>query len=268
MGSKKSQQRKQRAEGGAGGGGGQSKKSAEDGAGGGTLWPMIKHLLVVVLAVGLYYAPSLASSREAAVDGRGNVVVDEGGTVEGSKATVVDDAEVEVAAVDPTVPKDEQLVITIANESPYRVDVYFDDGSYGAHISILEVGGSTGINSFIGHRFFVTRHGVKEGLFAHGGTDRESRLRFEVGRRDQVFVVPEHARPSGNPCQDRFGVCKKQAEQGMCERSPGWMIVHCCESCDPYLNSSELIDPAKRCSKEQLKTPDPVWQPGDLNKVG
>jgi hypothetical protein len=32
------------------------------------------------------------------------------------------------------------------------------------------------------------------------------------------------------------------------------MIVHCCESCDPYLNARELIDPKKRCSKEQLDT--------------
>lgn len=45
------------------------------------------------------------------------------------------------------------------------------------------------------------------------------------------------------------------------------MIVHCCESCDPYLNSSELIDPKKRCSKEHLKTPDNVWKAGDLNKL-
>lgn len=272
MGGGKKSQRKQRA---GGGGGGESKQSkggqspsAEDG--GSTLWPMIKHLLVVVLAVGLYYAPSLASSGEAAVDGLGNVAVDGGGTVESKaaaegKAAAVDDAE--VAAVDPTVPLDEQLVITITNESPYRVDVYFDDGSYGVHISILEQGGSTSINSYIGHKFFVTRHGVKEGLFAHGGTEDERRLRFDVGRRDQKFVVPDHARPSDNPCLDRFGICKQQADAGMCERSPGWMIVHCCESCDPYLNSSELIDPAKRCSKEQLKTPDPVWRPGDLNKL-
>ena len=269
MGSKKTQQRKQRA-GGGGGGGGQTKKgegqspSAEDG--GNALWPMIKHLLVVVLAVGLYYAPSLASSGEAAVDGLGNVAVDGGGTVAPESKAADDDAEA-AAEVDPAVPLDEQLVITIANESPYRVDVYFDDDSYGVHISILEQGGSTAINSYIGHKFFVTRHGVKEGLFAHGGTEGERRLRFEVGQRDQRFVVPEHARPSDNPCLDRFGICRQQAESGACERSPGWMIVHCCESCDPYLNSRELIDPAKRCSKEQLKTPDPVWQPGDLNKV-
>ena len=59
------------------------------------------------------------------------------------------------------VPKDEQLSITITNHSPYRVDVYFDDNDYGAFISTLEQNGSTGVNSFVGHSFFVTRHGVK-----------------------------------------------------------------------------------------------------------
>ena len=57
--------------------------------------------------------------------------------------------------------KDEQLSITITNHSPYRVDVYFDDNDYGDFISTLEQNESTGINSFVGHSFFVTRHGVK-----------------------------------------------------------------------------------------------------------
>lgn len=65
-------------------------------------------------------------------------------------------------AVDESIPKeDEQLSITITNHSPFRVDVYFDDNDYGAFISTLEQNGSTGINSFVGHSFFVTRHGVK-----------------------------------------------------------------------------------------------------------
>jgi hypothetical protein len=90
---------------------------------------------------------------------------------------------------------------------------------------------------------------------------------FTVGKRDQKFIIPEHAAPSTDPCQDRFSICKEQASSGGCERSPGWMIVHCCKSCDPYLNSKELIDPAKRCSKEQLKTPENIWKAGDLNKM-
>ena len=104
-------------------------------------------------------------------------------------------------------------------------------------------------------------------MFADPGTENEKRLTFNVGQRDQQFIVPENAAPSTNRCQDRFGICQQQAQNGACERSPGWMIVHCCESCDPYLNASELIDPKKRCSKEHLKTPPNAWAAGDLNKL-
>ena len=45
------------------------------------------------------------------------------------------------------------------------------------------------------------------------------------------------------------------------------MIVHCCQSCDPYLESSKLIDPKVRCSKDHLLTPEPVWKEGDLNRM-
>ena len=100
----------------------------------------------------------------------------------------------------------------------------------------------------------ATNAGVKEGIFTSPGTEQERRLTFDVGRRDQVFVVPADAGPSRSPCQDRFAICQSQAASGACERNPGWMIVHCCESCEPHLNSRELIDPKKRCSKEQLNT--------------
>ena len=125
--------------------------------------------------------------------------------------------------VDPSIPLDEALSITITNQSPFRIDIYFDDNDYGSFMATLEKHESTGLNSFIGHSFFVTRHGVKEGLFADPGTDHEKRLKFKVGQRDQVFVVPENAAPSTNRCQDRFGICKSQAASGGCERSPGWM---------------------------------------------
>lgn len=168
--------------------------------------------------------------------------------------------------VDLTMSPDEETSITITNQSPFRIDVYYDDNDYGAFITTLEENESTGINSYLGHSFFVTRHGVKEGLFANAGTDYEERLKFDVGQRDQVFLVPQNAAPSTNRCQDRFSICKQQAANGACERSPGWMIVHCCESCDPHINASELINPKKRCTKEHLKTPPNAWGPGDLNK--
>lgn len=199
----------------------------------------------------------LTTAAAATSGGKGEAVIDEYGNVVTSDGS----------GVAPAISPDEQLTISITNQSPYRIDVYFDDGEYGSLISTLEEDDSTGINSFIGHTFFVTRHGVKEGLFAEPGADDEKRLIFDVGQRNQVFIVPESSGPSTNPCQDRFSICKSQAKNGGCQRSPGWMIVHCCESCDQHLNASELIDPKKRCSKEQLNTPENVWKAGDLNKL-
>ena len=60
------------------------------------------------------------------------------------------------------IPADEELNISIENRSPFRVDVYYDDGEYGSFISTLEKDAATGINSYKGHTFFVTRHGVKQ----------------------------------------------------------------------------------------------------------
>ena len=191
---------------------------------------------------------AMATIGEATIDELGNVVSD-------------------ISGVDPTILPNEELNIVVVNQSPHRVDLYFDDDDYGDYMGSLDEDESTSIKSFLGHSFFVTRHGVKEKLFEYGGTDHEKALVFDVVQRNQIFTIPPNAAPSSNKCQDRFAICKTQAENGACARSPGWMIVHCCESCDPYLNASELIDPKKRCSKEHLKTPENVWMPGDLNKL-
>ena len=45
------------------------------------------------------------------------------------------------------------------------------------------------------------------------------------------------------------------------------MIVHCCVSCDADLNSSRLIDPKIRCSREHLNTTETRWGPGDLHRL-
>lgn len=66
-------------------------------------------------------------------------------------------------------------------------------------------------------------------------------------------------------CADRFGdYCKTNAANGECDRSPGWMIVHCPRSC----NACELQDHNLRCKRENLDMdPEPVWQPGDLDEL-
>ncbi len=203
----------------------------------------MKIFRLLALAAAVLPASVSGSVSEATIDSAGNVITNDN-------------------SVDESIGKSEELKTHVLNLSQYRSDVYWDDGEYGALITTLDPEESGTLNTFLGHKFFVTRHGVKEGLFVD-----EKRLVFEVGQRDQKFYIPKNAAPSTNLCQDRFSVCKDYAKKGHCGRSPGWMIVHCCESCDEELNASELIDPKKRCSKEQLNTPEPVWKAGDLNKL-
>lgn len=155
--------------------------------------------------------------------------------------------------------------ITVLNKSKFRADLHWDDGRYGSHMSILEPGdGSARINTQVGHSFFVTRHGVKEGLY---DPETDEQYRFKASFNGETFEIRENAAPSSNPCQDRFSVCETEAARGACWSSPGWMIVHCCKSCDKDLDASKLIDPKVRCSKERLNITEPALQPGDLNKL-
>lgn len=162
-------------------------------------------------------------------------------------------------------PNDQQFTVRVINKSEFRADVYFDDGRYGANIVTVDANGGEAImNTFNRHRFFVTRHGVKEGLF-DPKTDEQHR--YQASKPGETFVIPETAAPSPNVCQDRFSICVNDAKMGKCLENPGWMIVHCCRSCDRDLDASRLVDPAIRCSRESLNITEPAWKPGDLNKL-
>jgi hypothetical protein len=155
--------------------------------------------------------------------------------------------------------------ITVVNKSHYRADLHWDDGRYGTHMAILDAeSGKTRIDTQQGHSFFITRHGVKEGLY---DPETDAQHRFTASFHGETFEIPETAAPSSNPCQDRFSICEQEAARGACWSSPGWMIVHCCKSCDKHLDASNLIDPKVRCSKERLNITEPAWQSGDLNKL-
>eukprot|EP00591_Stephanopyxis_turris_P006121 CAMPEP_0195521286 /NCGR_PEP_ID=MMETSP0794_2-20130614/18381_1 /TAXON_ID=515487 /ORGANISM="Stephanopyxis turris, Strain CCMP 815" /LENGTH=452 /DNA_ID=CAMNT_0040650807 /DNA_START=44 /DNA_END=1402 /DNA_ORIENTATION=+ len=159
----------------------------------------------------------------------------------------------------------ERFTVSVLNKSKFRVDLYWDDGRFGTSVATLEAKGGTGkVDTFHGHRFFVTRHGVKEGLF---DPETDTQHRYEASIPGETFVIPESAAPSSNLCQDRFSICESEAERTGCTSGIGWMIVHCCKSCDKYVDSARLIDPKVRCSKENLNTTDAVWKPGDLNQL-
>jgi hypothetical protein len=157
--------------------------------------------------------------------------------------------------------------VTVVNESTFRADIYWDDGRFGTHLSIVEPqGGRATLNANNEHVFFVTRHGVREGLF---DVRTDEPYTFSFSHPGQVVTIPHDAAPSPNPCHDRYSICPTEAKRGSCETTPGWMIVHCCQSCDTYssIDASRLIDPTMRCSKEHLNTTAPIWKAGDLNAL-
>ena len=73
----------------------------------------------------------------------------------------VDDEDGLIKSFDPN----EEVQVRIRNKSNYRADIYWDDGRYGTHMVALSTDESGVLNAYVGHSFFVTRHGVKEGLF-------------------------------------------------------------------------------------------------------
>lgn len=166
---------------------------------------------------------------------------------------------------------DEKFEITIRNLSQYRIDVYWDDGMYGNFIKTLSGYGKDeqlSLSTFLNHGFFVTRHGTKDLLYLNQVGDEQEQIRLEASHPNQEFVIPAKGVSSANdPCRDRFTMCAKQAEHGKCRDSPGWMIVHCCESCQQFLNSRELIDSKNRCSREHLNVTEPTWKPSDLDAL-
>lgn len=166
---------------------------------------------------------------------------------------------------DPGVAPNQQFQVQVVNESKFRVDVYWDDGRFGKVITTLnKLGDTATLNTFLGHAFFFTRHGVREGLF---DLEADKPYRFETNRPGETFVLPKQAAPSPNPCQDRYSICPQEAARGSCSVTPGWMIVHCCQSCNAYMDAESLVDPKVRCTPEHLNMTEPIWKPGDLNKL-
>ncbi|CAB9525882.1 Prolyl 4-hydroxylase subunit alpha-2 [Seminavis robusta] len=158
--------------------------------------------------------------------------------------------------------------VHLINKSVYRADIHWDNDSTGQVISNIEAGASLDLTVFPANKFFITRHGVKEGLF---DPLANRPLRFEPTKVGQTFVIPENAAPSDDKCIDRFDkACQDYAKAGKCWEQPGWMIVHCCQSCNEYspeLDAARLIDGSVRCTKENMNITEPVWKPGDLDAL-
>jgi len=166
----------------------------------------------------------------------------------------------------PNRPYGTQVDIGVKNEARIRADLYFDDGRFGSFIRTLNPGESFSIGTYVGHRFFWTSHGVRNQLVAGEG---EGILQEPLITGDiDAFTLPSDARPREGRCLDRYKVCAAEAARNGCHTNPGWMTVNCCESCDPHIGASELLDPNVRCGREQLGTQESLaWGPGDLNRM-
>lgn len=65
-------------------------------------------------------------------------------------------------------------------------------------------------------------------------------------------------------CNDRSDQCRGFADDGECDRNPGWMIINCPKSC----NACHLRDPKLRCDRNFLNiSTDPIYAPGDMNDM-
>jgi len=197
--------------------------------------------------------------------------INDNGDGAGSLQSYIDDETGEVKTFD----SKQQLKIELVNLSGFRTDVYWDDGKYGVQMLTVDAnGGRHTLHSFLGHGFFVTRHGVRENLYPEEVAGVEDLpLKFVIQKPNQRLVIPKGAAPlkgerlAKNRCVDRYGMCAQEAKRGTCIEAPGWMIVHCCKSCDEVLNASALLDVDARCNRKQLNMTGPAWEPGDLNRL-
>ena len=168
-----------------------------------------------------------------------------------------------------------KITISITNLSNYRADIHFDDGRFGKIAGTVSPNGgsSAPVETFVGHRFFITMHGVREGL-VDATTDEQ--LFFTVTNdnnndnevvNNMKFVIPKEATASKTKCKDRYPVCKSEAARGECTNNPGWMIVNCCASCEEKEGYGHLIDSEVRCTRERLNATKAAFDVGSLNDL-
>ena len=134
------------------------------------------------------------------------------------------------------------ITVTFINKSSYRADIHYDDGRFGklvgtVHESKKSDGPTTPtvmtISSHVGHRFFVTLHGVRESLVdpttdeqyfftIHDINDSSNNQEEEGGVE---FILPKNAAPSQTLCKDRYPICVTEAARGDCTNNPGWYVT-------------------------------------------
>ena len=191
------------------------------------------------------------------------------------------------------------------NDFEHAVSVHWDAPGPAAgddvHMFDMQRGERMGVNTFVGHKFYVTEVGSSEPLQYHvmassirqytfGGSDPSSTKQCDAttgvcdGDEDSLDAstgaavepvvgpkVPKGANEKGEPvkvntgeCKDRHEVCKDYVANGECNHNPGWMTINCPVSC----NACHLLDPKVRCDRMRLNISDvPVYAPGDMHNM-
>uniref|UniRef100_A0A6T6YS23 Fe2OG dioxygenase domain-containing protein n=1 Tax=Amorphochlora amoebiformis TaxID=1561963 RepID=A0A6T6YS23_9EUKA len=147
--------------------------------------------------------------------------------------------------------------VIFKNSGLQEADLRWDNGGFGQVVAHrLAVGQDIVVNTYNGHSFIWTEHGTSRPISERIRIS-PTKKRYELTREDSLAFIKT------KKCVDRYpDFCKKSAKRGECDVAPGWMIVHCPESC----NQCDLQDPKIRCRREALDMDqEPIWKPGDLN---
>lgn len=165
-------------------------------------------LLKTLLLAAIVYATSFGNI----VAGADSSCTNDG---EGGKETCTanDDSD-EGSNNSPPEPRRAQfLSATFQNLSKYRADIHYDDGRFGSFVATMEANGGEGVlQTFPGHSFFITMHGVRESL-VDPATDEQYFFRVPVDKQEGPhFILPAEAKPSTTKCKDRYPICVNEAE--------------------------------------------------------
>merc|ERR1712195_26527 len=159
------------------------------------------------------------------------------------------------------------------NKSQRRADVHWDNDMWGDLIGTVEPGKSLSVNTFNGHGFWMTAHGVGTALLhATDNNSPKKRASFTIKPDQEEYELLPVTTPLLGNCIDRFAACTKQGTKHMCNANPGWMIVNCAASCKQHINvngqdSCALQDRHKRCTFDTMgTTANPAVGPNDLGK--
>mmetsp|Transcript_108847 Transcript_108847/g.209146 ORF Transcript_108847/g.209146 Transcript_108847/m.209146 type:complete len:470 (+) Transcript_108847:185-1594(+) len=153
--------------------------------------------------------------------------------------------------------------VIVHNMCSLHVDIYVDHDDGGSLVGT--VGPKTKIRLQavpLGTHLFYTSRGSAKHLVGKAN----KRIEHALSNETTKLKIPSSAHT--RPCEDLFPACAQEAQRGFCREQPGYMILHCCASCDEELNAAVLLEPKLRCSRNFLNTTASLaWGSGGLHAM-